>query len=249
MAAMAVRDDMTVNPFSSKLVLFDIDGTLVVTAHAGVRGMNAAFARLYGRAGALDTVSIAGRTDRAIVTDAFRTLGIEPTDEDVMRLRDGYLSDLRSELDTPAPGEKRILPGVEALITALDARDDVTVGLLTGNFAGGAEIKLSHFDLWRRFAFGAFGDDHLERRALVPVAVRACEAHGVSVAPADVVIIGDTPLDVDCARAHGARAVAVATGPYRRDALQDAGAHLVVETLDELASRAAWLDELVERSN
>ncbi len=116
------------------------------------------------------------------------------------------------------------------------------VGLLTGNFEPGARIKLGHFDLWRRFRFGAFGDDHLDRRALVPVAIaRAREAGVPAVADGRVVVIGDTPLDVDCARAHGARAVAVATGPFNRAALEATGADVVVNTLVEAGDLASWL--------
>jgi phosphoglycolate phosphatase-like HAD superfamily hydrolase len=105
----------------------------------------------------------------------------------------------------------------------------------------GAEVKLGHFDLWRRFSFGAFGDDHLDRRDLVPVARQAAAARGIT--PGRVVVIGDTPLDIACAHAHGAAAVAVATGPFTPDALSHAD--LVVETLECLPAR--WLEELEAR--
>ena len=121
------------------------------------------------------------------------------------------------------------------------------MALLTGNFAGGAEIKLGHFDLWRRFAFGAFGDDHVNRRDLVPVAVREAASRGV--VPTAVVVIGDTPLDIDCAHAHGAMAVAVATGHYDEAALARAGADLVVPTLEAMAPASERIVRLcVERA-
>jgi phosphoglycolate phosphatase-like HAD superfamily hydrolase len=123
-----------------------------------------------------------------------------------------------------------VLPGVESLIAAMEAESRWIVALLTGNFARGAEIKLGHFDLWRRFAFGAFGDDHFDRRELMPVALARAAAAGIT--PDRVVVVGDTPLDVDCARAHGALAVAVATGSYSVDELTATGADLVVERLD-----------------
>lgn len=226
---------------TQSLILFDIDGTLLQTLGAGIRGMNAAFGRLHGEPKALDGVAIAGRTDLSIVTDAFRKIGVDATPDAIASLRDAYFDELRVELTRPAEGFFGVLPGVLPAIQALDARDDVAVALLTGNFVGGAEIKLGHFDLWRRFGFGAFGDDHLDRRDLVPVAVARARAAGVE--PGAVVVIGDTPLDIDCARAHGARAVAVATGPYRPAELADAD--LVVETLDALP--ADWLGELIGR--
>jgi phosphoglycolate phosphatase-like HAD superfamily hydrolase len=116
---------------------------------------------------------------------------------------------------------------------------------LTGNFQRGAAIKLAYFDLWQRFPFGAFGDDALDRRELVPVACARCHDAGLDVSPAGLVIIGDTPLDVDCAHAHGAMAVAVATGLYTVDALREAGADVVVETLEALDEDGRWLARLV----
>jgi phosphoglycolate phosphatase-like HAD superfamily hydrolase len=218
------------------LVLFDIDGTLVVTAHAGIRGMNAAFERLHGRAGALDGVPIAGRTDLAIFRDAFARLDLPWTPDSVRRVRETYFEQLVREIARPLPpeaGHFGVLPGVEATLSAMESDPRWVVALLTGNFARGAEIKLGHFDLWRRFAFGAFGDDHFDRRELMPVAIaRAAEA---GITPERVVVIGDTPLDVDCAKAHGACAVAVATGSYSTAELGAAGADLVVDRLDGLA--------------
>jgi phosphoglycolate phosphatase len=212
------------------LVLFDIDGTLIHTARAGLRGMNAAFRRLYGRDNALDGVSFAGRTDRAITADVFRNIDLEPTDAAIVALRDAYLEDLRAEIGRPVADPGGVFPGVLALLDALESRDDVAVGLLTGNFAGGAAIKLGHFDLWRRFAFGAFGDEHHDRRDLVPVALARARELGYTVDAASTVIIGDTPLDIDCAHAHRARAIAVATGPFTTAQLADAD--LVVATLE-----------------
>ncbi len=222
-------------------MLFDIDGTLVQTAGAGVRGMNAAFEALHGWDAALDGVPIAGRTDRAIVTDVFRAAGVEPTNEAIGALRDAYVRHLPAELARSATGPFGVLPGVQTLLDHLAARPDVHVALLTGNFEKGAAIKLGHFDLWRRFLFGAFGDDHVHRRDLVPVARDRCRRAGIDVQPTSIVVIGDTPLDVDCARAHGVRAVAVATGLYSRQVLGDAGADLVVETLEELAADGEWI--------
>jgi len=226
----------------STLVLFDVDGTLIQSGRAGVRGMNAAFLRLHGRASALDAVPIAGRTDRAIVADVLCTLGIEPTDEHVHRLRDAYFEDLRAEIVRPVTSPSGVLPGVVHLLDAFAALPHVHVGLLTGNFAGGAAIKLGHFGLWDRFSFGAFGDAHADRRALVPVALEEAARAGLSVPPVErVCVIGDTPLDVDCARAHGTRALAVATGPFSEADLASAGAHHVVPSLADTTAIVGWV--------
>lgn len=224
------------------LVLFDIDGTLVLTGRAGVRGMNAAFVDLYGHLDALSIVDVAGRTDRAIVSDVFRAINVEVSDEELIRLRDAYIAELARQIDLPVEHPKGVLPGVLRLLEALAARPDVDVGLLTGNFEAGAAIKLGYFDLWRRFRFGAFGDRHTSRRDLVPLALERAAAAGVPVPPADrVVVIGDTPLDVDCAQAHGARVLAVATGPFDQATLDAAGAHLTVETLEDAEELTQWI--------
>src|SRR5690348_2009586 len=145
---------------ATTLVLFDIDGTLIQSGRAGVRGMNRAFDRLYGQPRALDGVPIAGRCDRVIVLDAMRKCGLDPTDEEIARFRDAYFEALGEEIGRPVELPSGVLPGVLDLLTALDAREEFVVALLTGNFAGGARIKLGHFGLWTRFRFGAFGDDH-----------------------------------------------------------------------------------------
>ncbi len=217
------------------LVLFDIDGTLVHTAHAGMRGLIAAFQRLHGRGEALDRVAIAGRTDRAILRDIFEVLDLEWCDDGIAAVCDAYIEQLPGELARVSPETTErfgVIAGVEPLLARLEADPRYVVGLLTGNLERGAAIKLRHFGLWERFAFGAFGDRHLDRRDLVPVAVeRAAEA---GIAPERVVVIGDTPLDVDCAHAHGAIAVAVSTGQYTSAELAEAGADLVVDRLDRL---------------
>ena len=129
------------------------------------------------------------------------------------------------------------LPGVRALVEALASRDDVFLALLTGNYSKGAKIKLTHFDLWRPFRCGAFGEDAAERPALVPVAITRARAAGCPpLAPRDVVIVGDTVRDVECARANGAACVAVATGGDTGATLRAAGADVVFETFEDTAA-------------
>jgi len=225
-------------------LLFDIDGTLVHTLGAGIRGMNAAFGHLHGRSEALDTIPIAGRTDRSIVINALRRIGVEPTDANIEALRDEYVRRLPSELAQLSGDGFGILPGVSALLDWVDARQGLVPALLTGNFEAGAAAKLRHFDLWRRFRFGAFGDAHVSRRDLVPLALARAAAAGLSVEASDVVVIGDTPLDVDCALAHGAAAVAVASGQYGAAELEAAGADLVLGSLENCDREGEWLSAL-----
>ena len=219
------------------LVLFDIDGTLILSGRAGIRGMNRSFEQLFDVSGALDDVVLAGRTDRAIVTEALTRAG-QPVDDDaIARVRERYLDDLRHALEDKTVSSAGVLPGVTELLDELE-RENVAVGLLTGNFEEAAAIKLGHYGLWDRFAFGAFGDRHVDRRALVKVAVDAAIEAGHGIFEADrIVVIGDTPLDVDCAHAYGARAIAVATGPISHEALAATGPAMTVHSLAELNLR------------
>jgi len=224
------------------LVLFDIDGTLVLTGRAGVRALGRALEDVAGQPGLLDRVPIAGRTDRAIILEALGAIGVEPADHLYAQVRDRYCAYLPEEVRAESPHPKLVLPGVRAALAELvplEAAGAVAVGLLTGNFARGAEIKLGHFDLWRRFGFGAFGDDRVDRRDLVPLAIEAAARAGAGVfRPDHLVIVGDTPADVDCAHAHRAKAIAVATGLYTFDQLRATGAEVVVADLSEWD--AAW---------
>ena len=226
-----------------KLVLFDIDGTLVLTGGAGIRAMNRACEELVGHRQALANIPVAGRTDRIILTDVLRQAGQSPDDGLLDQLRDRYVEYLREEIERPGRtqnveslgargGVKAIMPGIRELLDTLQRRDDVFLGLLTGNFHAGARIKLEHFDLWRYFRCGAFGDDSADRNDLVPFAVRRAKECGVpELAPEHIVVVGDTPHDIACARAVGAVPVAVATGGFTADQLREHGADLVFQDL------------------
>ena len=217
-----------------KLVLFDIDGTLVLTGGAGLRAMNRACDAVLGHREALDGIPVAGRTDWIILHDALRRIGHELDEPLFARLRDEYVRHLRVEIEEPGRGVKAVMPGIRPLLDTLAAREDVFLGLLTGNFEEGARIKLEHFDLWRYFRCGAFGDDAADRNALVPFAIaRARECGLDEVAAHDVLVIGDTPHDVACAKAVGAVPVAVATGSYSTGQLRQSGAEVVFEDLSE----------------
>ena len=216
----------------SKLVLFDIDGTLVLTGGAGLRAMTRACEEIVGHADALEGIPVAGRTDWIILHDTLARLGRALDELLFDQLRERYVEHLRREILQPGKGFNGALPGVPELLQQLDERDDVYLALLTGNFEAGARIKLERFDLWRYFRCGAYGDDAADRNALVPVAVERASACGIPpIAPADVIVVGDTPHDVACARASGATAIAVATGGYTSDQLRACGASIVFDNL------------------
>ena len=225
-----------------KLLLFDIDGTLVLTGGAGIRAMNRAGEAVLGVTNLLDGIPVAGRTDWAILTDAVRLYGRELDEALLDDLRARYVARLAEEIAHPGEGVKAVMPGIRPALDALAERDDVLVGLLTGNFIEGARVKLGHFDLWRYFRFGAFGDDAADRNLLVPVAVGRARAFGwPDVAASDVIVVGDTPADVACAHAAGATAVAVATGGSSVEELRATGAEFVFE---DLADYSLLLDAL-----
>lgn len=226
-----------------KVLLFDIDGTLVLTGRAGVRAMNRACQEVIGHSNALDGVAVAGRTDWIILHDALRAIGHEMDEDLFARLRDTYVTLLREEILLRGEGVKAVLPGVAGLLDALRARPDVFLALLTGNFEEGARIKLEHFDLWRYFKCGAFGDDAADRNALVPFALDRARACGLdAIAPEDVFVVGDTPHDVACARAVGAVPVGVATGSFSVADLRGSGADIVFPDLGDTAAFMRVID-------
>ena len=225
-----------------KLVLFDIDGTLVLTGGAGVRAMTRACDEIVGSSNALHGVAVAGRTDWIILSDALERMGRDLDQQLFSALRDRYVTYLREEIKVPGHGVKAIMPGIQALLDDLQARDGVYLGLLTGNFEAGARIKLEYFDLWRYFQCGAFGDDAADRNALVPFAVSRARDCGVpDLAPQDILVVGDTPHDIACARAVGATPVAVATGMFTTEQLRDSGADIVFRDLSDTAAFTSLL--------
>lgn len=215
------------------ILLFDIDGTLVRTGGAGKVAMEAALCEVFGIALAMEEVPYSGRTDLAIGRDLLIAHGIEPTSANQEKLREGYLNRLPTAL-TKHVGE--VCLGIPELIDILRLRDDVLLGLLTGNVRRGAEKKLGHYGLWTHFACGGFGDDCYDRNDVARAAVHAVKSHrGHEVNPNDIWVIGDTPLDVSCARAVGAKVVAVATGWHSIEELHKTGADLVLKNLADTA--------------
>ena len=210
---------------------FDIDGTLVSAGGAGKAALIDALAEAFGVAHTLDRLVLSGRTDRAISGDLLGLCGLDDTDDHRARLLAAYLRLLPATLAT-RPG--RVLPGVPRLLDRLAATPGVVVGLITGNVPDGARIKLGHFGLWERFTFGGYGDRHADRDDVARDALAAVERHlGRAVDPRRVRVIGDTPHDVRCARAIGARAVGVLTGWHGRDEMAACAPDLLLDDLSD----------------
>jgi phosphoglycolate phosphatase len=212
----------------------------VLTGGAGGRALADAFREVF-EIDRFQGVSMAGRTDKWILNELVSRHGLNADAVTLQRLRDSYLSHLTRQMLEPAPG-KVILPGVSRLLDVLAARDDVRLALLTGNLAAGARVKLEHFNLWRYFACGAFGDDTPDRNALFVQAMDRVEAlDGIASRSEDAVVIGDTPFDIQVAIAAGARSLGVATGGFDTAALRAAGADVVLSDLSDLAAVVAAL--------
>jgi phosphoglycolate phosphatase len=215
----------------TKLVLFDIDQTILHSGGAGEKALRLALKDRFGVEETLENVEIAGKTDIWIAHRVFEIHGIEPDQANVEKFLGGYLEFLKTELGRC---DGKLLPGFPEILHALAGLPHVAVGLLTGNLRRGAEIKLGHYGMLDHFSFGAFADDAKERNQLGPFAQRrAGEAHGTEFAPADIYVIGDTPHDIACAKAIDAHGVGVATGRYKREALEAAGADFVFEDLSD----------------
>jgi len=210
----------------SRLVLFDIDGTLLSSAGVATQIFGECLSRAAGRPIPTQDYSMAGKTDPQIVRELLLRGGcapesIAPLSAEVLRL---YLERFGPALSaSPRP---RLFPGVRELLVRLADAPEVLLGLLTGNVADGAALKLDRFGLKSHFRLGAFGSDSADRRALVPIAVeRAHELTGRRYVGRSVVVIGDTPLDIDCGRVAGATTIAVATGPYSLAELESHSPH------------------------
>lgn len=219
-----------------RLVLFDVDGTLLSSGRHGLAAFSEALRRTFGTAGDVASYRFEGRLDPVIVSDLMRAAGIP--DEVVARRRDEalalYLDLLEEALAANPPTLK---PGVADLVARVSSLPSVVPALLTGNVRRGARIKLSAAGLWDRFRFGVFGDEAPLRVALGPIALaRALEQTGRSFSPAETVVVGDARADVECGRAIGARVVAVATGRTSAEELAAAGADAVLPDFADVAS-------------
>jgi phosphoglycolate phosphatase-like HAD superfamily hydrolase len=214
-----------------RLILFDIDGTLLDCGRQVRPLLAGALVEVFGTAGAIDTYDFAGKPDPRIVLDLMTGAGVarQTVLAGLPRLRARYLVALEAGLGVE---RMRLLPGVREVLDRLVARPEVTLGLVTGNWEAGARIKLGRLGLNDYFAFGAFGDDASDRSLLPPIACARATAHtGREFLPREVLIVGDSLLDVECARHNGLRSLAVATGHTGADALAAAGADWVIADL------------------
>ena len=222
-----------------KLLLFDIDGTLLTSGGAGERALRRGFRERFGIDDDLATVEIAGRTDSGIARRMLAAHGLEETPENLTAFFDGYLHFLAAELPASPGG---LLPGILPLLEMLKARPDTVLALLTGNLERGAELKLTHYGVWHYFEFGAYADDHHDRDQLGHFArSRATEKHGIEFPPERIFVLGDTPHDITCARAIGAKAIAIATGRFSRAELGACAPDFLFDNLGDVTTVLASL--------
>lgn len=214
-----------------RLALFDIDGTLLLTDGSGRRAFERALRAVFGRVGPIEGYDFHGKTDPQIVHDLLAAEGLDDVEARLPEFWPRYIAALAQELEVSrARGGVRLLPGVAELLERLGGRSGTVLALLTGNVEAGALLKLRAAGLDRIFEFGAFGSDSALRKDLPAVALRRAHARtGIRFAGHEVSIVGDTPEDVACAQAIGARGVAVATGRHGVRELHGAGADIVLD--------------------
>lgn len=221
-----------------RLILFDIDGTLIDSGGAGVRALDLAMKELFGIESAFQGISMAGKTDPLIMREGLAKHGL-PLNGNLEAVIETYLRHLRKEVQND---RKKLKPGVYDVLEKLRNMTGIVLGLLTGNLETGARIKLAPFSINEYFAAGAFGSDDEDRNMLLPVAVRRFqELVRESIRIEECVVIGDTPRDVECAKRYGASCFAVATGPYSADVLRETGADYVAEDLSDHAPLLQFL--------
>ena len=233
---------------ADKLLLFDIDGTLVDTEGAGLRSLEEGFFKAFPHCRGKDfpALDLGGATDSSVVAHLFEHFEIEDHDghrelffSQYIIALDGCMNNFRNR------GKGRVLPGVPELLGELERRDDYLMGLLTGNIEAGARLKLKYFEIDHHFCFGAFGNDHSLRNELGPIAIDRAEGmSGQRFAPQQTVIIGDTLKDISCARAFGAHVIAVATGGASYEKLESGKPDILLADLAKTDAVASAIDLL-----
>ncbi len=225
------------------IVLFDIDGTLIYSGKTGRKALGRVLKELYGWGEDLSGIAVEGRTDPATAKAAFlKYRGEPPTEAELSQVFELYVQKLPPEVQKSETF--RVLPGVEPLLEQLSQKTGVAVGIATGNIEAGARIKLERAGLNRYLPFGGFGSDSPDRTALTRIAIergrkKLSGAGGLN----EILVVGDTPLDVKSGREAGARTVGVATGSWTADDLSRAGADVV---LSDLTDTEAFLSLLAE---
>ncbi|HYR42007.1 MAG TPA: HAD hydrolase-like protein [Terriglobia bacterium] len=219
-----------------KLLLFDIDQTLINTGGAGLRALDRACLQLFGIPNAMQGISPHGKTDPAIAREILRVrLHREPaeTNGEISSILEAYLSFLKDEVRVSP--KYRVLPGIISLLDQIVSNQkDVMIGLATGNIEPGARIKLDRGRLNPYFAFGGFGSDSEDRAELVRKAAgKAAARRNGQISPSDVFVIGDTPLDIDAGNRAGFKTVGVGTGSYSIEQLLDSGATFAIPDFEQ----------------
>jgi phosphoglycolate phosphatase len=212
-----------------KLLLFDVDMTLISTGGAGLRALDRAFKQVMKLDNAMEGISPSGKTDPSIIREILikRVGHDEAMETSLEEVLQAYVSFLPEEVRRS--DVYQVLPGIIEILDELITRSDALIGLATGNVEAGARIKLERGGLNRYFSFGGFGSDSENRTDLVRrAAERAVARHGAALNPFDVFVIGDTPLDIDAGLQAGFRTIGVATGRYSKDQLHRAGANGVL---------------------
>lgn len=216
-----------------KLLLFDIDGTILLTNGAGTRAANRAFEKIYGLKDAMAGIDPAGKTDPLILREMFRnTLLRDYTSEEALQIYTEYVASLKDEIKK---SRIDIMPGIPALLEKLSVRSDMILGIATGNIEEGAWIKLKESGLHIFFRLGGFGSDSPDREALIRKAIERAGGHVNRAGHfKKVFVIGDTPFDIIHGRAAGAVTVAVATGGYTREELKEHKPDHLFDHLEDL---------------
>jgi phosphoglycolate phosphatase-like HAD superfamily hydrolase len=226
---------------TKRLLLFDIDGTLVNTGGAGVESLKTTMRSRFSATDDLHDIEIAGKTDRAIIRDILRKYQVDPNEENIASFAQEYIDGLPLSLSR---SRGRVLPGIQRLLERLRPQPNIVLALLTGNLQQGAKLKLQHYGLWDFFEFGAFADDHHDRNELGAFArERAQSRHGHDFDAADIDVIGDTNHDIACGKAFGARTIAVATGSWSRERLQACAPDFLFDDLsdtEEVIKKFGW---------
>jgi phosphoglycolate phosphatase len=219
-----------------KLLLFDVDQTLISTGGAGIRALNRAFQKLYAVENAMEGILPHGKTDPGIIREILHSHPVPSLTDgfptSMTAIVESYLEFLDNEIDSTS--SYKILPGIEGILNSLSGRSDIAIGLATGNVEAGARIKLERGNLNRFFPFGGFGSDSENRTELVRCGAEKASAYmGCRPAPDDVFVIGDTPRDIAAGREAGFLTVGVATGKYSKAELQESGATVAISDFEQ----------------
>lgn len=230
---------MSKESMADKLVLFDIDGTLIDSGEAGSRSLDNAFRQVFSIKNAFAGIRMAGKTDIQIIKEGLAAHGLQSGDGLLPSILSEYLNSLRTEVNND---RRHFKPGVVELLESIKTMKGHWLGLLTGNIEKGARIKLEVFDLNKYFPIGAFGSDDEDRNNLLPIAVRKFkDMTDIDIRYNDCIVIGDTPSDVRCSKPFDATSVAVSTGPYSYESLLETEADYV---LRELSHALDLIEEL-----